>query len=245
MIRRACEDFPAASGQIHYLTGHAGFPVYENNENGFDYYPLGDDGFPVILEELKKAQKFIFLEYFIIARGQMWDRMHEMLKQKAAEGLDVRVLYDDMGSFSTLPMSYAKTLQAEGIRCIPFNRISPVLGAIMNHRDHRKILVIDGKTAFSGGINLADEYINAIVRFGHPSRMRKRTSRSLKSCRKSQFPQLLRKILSPQLFRKILSPQLLRKAKRLPEKIRKPGTAISFPIPTCLWMRTMSGRMSI
>lgn len=167
LIRRACEDFPAASGQIHYLTGHAGFPVYENNENGFDYYPLGDDGFPVILEELMKAQKFIFLEYFIIARGQMWDRMHEMLKQKAAEGLDVRVLYDDMGSFSTLPMSYAKTLQAEGIRCIPFNRISPVLGAIMNHRDHRKILVIDGKTAFSGGINLADEYINAIVRFGH------------------------------------------------------------------------------
>ena len=167
LIRRACEDFPAASGQIHYLSGHAGFPVYENAKNGFDYYPLGDDGFPVILEEMKKAEKFIFLEYFIIARGQMWDRMHEILKQKAAEGLDVRVLYDDMGSFSTLPMSYAKTLQAEGIRCIPFNRISPVLGAVMNHRDHRKILVIDGKTAFSGGINLADEYINAIVRFGH------------------------------------------------------------------------------
>lgn len=166
-VAKACDAYPFCSGQIHYLSGHAGFPVYDNKENGFDYYPLGDDGFPVILEEMKKAEKFIFLEYFIISRGQMWDEMHEILKQKAAEGLDVRVMYDDLGSFSTLPMSYAKTLQAEGIRCIPFNRISPVLGAIMNHRDHRKILVIDGKTAFSGGINLADEYINAIVRFGH------------------------------------------------------------------------------
>lgn len=167
VVDKASKEYPLCSGQIRYLSGHAGFPVYENNENGFDYYPLGDDGFPVILEELKKAEKFIFLEYFIIARGQMWDQMHEILKEKAAEGLDVRVLYDDMGSFSTLPMSYAKTLKEEGIRCIPFNRISPVLGAIMNHRDHRKILVIDGRVAFSGGINLADEYINAIVRFGH------------------------------------------------------------------------------
>lgn len=167
VVDKASKEYPLCSGQIRYLSGHAGFPVYENNENGFDYYPLGDDGFPIILEEMKKAEKFIFLEYFIIARGQMWDQMHEILKDKAADGLDVRVLYDDMGSFSTLPMSYAKTLKEEGIRCIPFNRISPVLGAIMNHRDHRKILVIDGKTAFSGGINLADEYINAIVRFGH------------------------------------------------------------------------------
>ena len=166
-VAKACSVYPFCSGQIHYLSGHAGFPVYPNNKDGFDYYPLGDDGFPVILEEMKKAEKFIFLEYFIISRGQMWDQMHEILKQKAADGLDVRVMYDDLGSFSTLPMSYAKTLRAEGIRCVPFNRISPVLGAIMNHRDHRKILVIDGKTAFSGGINLADKYINAIVRFGH------------------------------------------------------------------------------
>ena len=166
-VTGACADHPHSSGLIHYLSGHAGFPIYPNKEDGVDYYPLGDDGFPVILEEMKKAEKFIFLEYFIVAHGQMWDQMHEILKQKAEDGLDVRVMYDDLGSFSTLPMSYAKTLQAEGIRCIPFNRISPVLGAIMNHRDHRKILVIDGKTAFSGGINLADEYINAIARFGH------------------------------------------------------------------------------
>ncbi len=167
VFAQACEEEPLCSGQLTYLSRHAGFPVYRNPEGGFDYYPLGDEGFPVILEEMKKARKFIFLEYFIIARGQMWDSMHEILKQKAQEGLDVRVMYDDLGSFSTLPMSYAKTLEQEGIRCIPFNRISPVLGAIMNHRDHRKILVIDGEVAFSGGINLADEYINAIVRFGH------------------------------------------------------------------------------
>ena len=167
VLQQAIKDHPLSSGQLTYLSHHAGFPVYHNQEGGFDYYPLGEDGFPVILEEMRNAQKFIFLEYFIIARGQMWDSMHEVLKQKALEGLDVRVMYDDLGSFSTLPMSYRKTLEQEGIRCIPFNRISPVLGAIMNHRDHRKILVIDGTTAFSGGINLADEYINAIVRFGH------------------------------------------------------------------------------
>lgn len=167
VLLQAARRYPLCNGQLHYLSRHAGFPVYENPEGGFDYYPLGDDGFPVILQEMKKARKFIFLEYFIIARGTMWDQMHEVLKQKAADGLDVRVMYDDLGSFSTLPMSYARTLEKEGIRCIPFNRISPILGAIMNHRDHRKILVIDGKTAFSGGINLADEYINQKVRFGH------------------------------------------------------------------------------
>ena len=166
ILREAAAVYPLCSGQLRYLSGHAGFPVYRNIEDGFAYYPLGDDGFPVMLEEMKQAQKFIFLEYFIIAQGHMWDSMHAVLKQKAAEGVDVRVMYDDLGSFTTLPMSYARTLEQEGIRCIPFNRISPLLSAIMNHRDHRKILVIDGKTAFSGGINIADEYINRIVRFG-------------------------------------------------------------------------------
>ncbi|MEE1228551.1 MAG: cardiolipin synthase [Lachnospiraceae bacterium] len=167
VLTEASDQFPACKGQLRYLSDYAGFPVYENHEEGFQYYPLGDDGFPVMLEEMKKAQKYIFLEYFIIDPGEMWDQMHQVLKEKASQGVLVRVLYDDMGSFTTLPMHYANTLEEEGIHCIPFNRISPVLGAIMNHRDHRKILVIDGKTAFSGGINLADEYINAIERFGH------------------------------------------------------------------------------
>lgn len=167
VLKEAVLEYPQYEGQFRYLSGHAGFPVYRNHAGDFDYYPLGDDGFPQMLKAMKHAKKFIFLEYFIIARGEMWDRMHGILRDKAAEGLDVRVMYDDMGSFRTLPMSYAKKLQEEGIRCIPFNRISPVLGAVMNHRDHRKILVIDGTTAFSGGINLADEYINQKERFGH------------------------------------------------------------------------------
>ena len=156
---------PVDKGQFNYLSRSAGFPFYRNT--GFDYYPLGDVGFPVMLEELKKAEKFIFLEYFIVEEGVMWNRIVDILEQKAAQGVDVRVMYDDLGSFFTLSASYAKKLEAKGISCISFNRISLVLSIIMNHRDHRKIMVIDGRVAFSGGINLADEYINAKVKYGH------------------------------------------------------------------------------
>ncbi len=156
---------PQKKGQFHYISHSAGFPFYRNT--GFDYYGLGDIGYPVMLEEMKKAEKFIFLEYFIIEEGEMWNGMLEILEQKAKEGLDVRVMYDDMGSFMTLSAKYAKQLEEKGIQCIPFNRINPIIGIIMNHRDHRKIMVIDGKTAFSGGVNLADEYINKIEKHGH------------------------------------------------------------------------------
>ena len=120
-----------------------------------------------MLEEMRKAEKYIFLEYFIIEEGKMWDQMLEILEEKVKQGLDVRVMYDDVGSFMTLSASYAKQLEEKGIKCIPFNRINPILGIIMNHRDHRKIMVIDGKVAFSGGVNLADEYINVKVIHGH------------------------------------------------------------------------------
>ena len=156
---------PEIAGQFHYIAESAGFPFYRNE--GFSYYPLGEDGFPVMLEELRKAEKFIFLEYFIIEPGEMWNSMLDVLKEKAAKGVEVRMLYDDMGSMKTLPWAYARDLEAFGIRCVPFNRINPVIQGIMNHRDHRKILVIDGRCAFSGGINLADEYINKKSRFGH------------------------------------------------------------------------------
>ena len=105
-----------------------------------------------MLEELRKAKHFIFLEYFIITEGQMWDGILEILEEKAAQGFDVRVMYDDMGFFMTLSAGYAKRLEKKGVKCVSFNRISPVLNAVMNHRDHRKIMVIDGKTAFSGGV---------------------------------------------------------------------------------------------
>ena len=165
VLQALCDSAPALKGQFRYISEDAGFPFYRNT--GFDYYSLGDEGFPVMLEEMRRAEKFIFLEYFIIEKGRMWDSMLEILEQKAAAGLDVRVMYDDLGSFTTLSSSYSKELEAKGIHCIPFNRINPIIGAIMNHRDHRKILVIDGKCAFSGGINLADEYINEKVKYGH------------------------------------------------------------------------------
>ena len=160
-IKKKSEDY---YGQLQYISNANGYPVYRNT--GFDYYPLGEDGYPVILEELKKAKKFIFLEYFIIEHGKMWDSILDILEEKVREGVDVRVMYDDLGSFFQLPGSYYKRLEAKGIKCMPFNRISLILNIIINHRDHRKIMVIDGKVAFSGGINLADEYINAIEKYG-------------------------------------------------------------------------------
>ena len=165
VLKELEEKFPENKGQFRYISTSAGFPFYENT--GFDYYPLGDIGYPVMLEEMRKAEKYIFLEYFIIEEGQMWDQMLEILEDKVKQGLEVRVMYDDVGSFMTLSAYYAKRLEEKGIKCIPFNRINPILGIIMNHRDHRKIMVIDGKVAFSGGVNLADEYINVKVIHGH------------------------------------------------------------------------------
>ena len=156
---------PELRGQFSYISKNAGFPFYKNT--GFDYYGLGDTGYPIMLEELNKAEKFIFLEYFIVEEGEMWNGILEILERKVTEGVDVRVMYDDLGSFFTLSSKYAKQLEQKGIKCIPFNRINPIVGIIMNHRDHRKIMVIDGKVAFSGGINLADEYINTKVVHGH------------------------------------------------------------------------------
>ncbi len=153
------------SGHFRYLRNSAKFAVYENT--GFDYYPIGELGFEAIKEELRKASEYIFLEYFIIEPGEMWDSMLEILREKVREGVEVRVIYDDVGSLNTLPEKYALELEEEGIYTQAFNRVSPFLNGIMNHRDHRKILVIDGKCAFSGGINLADEYINKKMKFGH------------------------------------------------------------------------------
>ncbi len=149
---------PEIKGQFNYISKTAGYPFYENS--GFDYYGLGDDGFPTMLKELKKAKKFIFIEYFIIEEGEMWSSILKILEEKALQGVDVRVMYDDAGSFFTLSIEYAKELEEKGIKCVPFNRINPIVGVIMNNRDHRKIMVIDGKVAFTGGINIADQYIN-------------------------------------------------------------------------------------
>lgn len=140
------------------------FPIYYNNN--FDYYSPGEKGFPVLLSELKKAKKYIFMEYFIIEEGIMFNSILDILKEKVKEGVECRVMYDDMGSLHTLPKSYANILESYGIKAVTFNKVTPILSTIMNNRDHRKILIIDGKVAFSGGINLADEYINKKVVHG-------------------------------------------------------------------------------
>ena len=155
-----------AVNQARYLEHYARCPVYTNTYT--HYFPLGDDVFPAMLEELRKAEKYIFLEYFIISPGIFWDSMVEILKEKHAAGVDVRVIYDDVGSLNTLPMNYARKFEAEtGIPCCCFNRFKPVISIRMNNRDHRKFCIIDGHTAFTGGINLADEYINQKLRYGH------------------------------------------------------------------------------
>ena len=159
------KDLYKDNSRIKYISDYAGFPVTTNNE--VDYYPLGEEAFKVMLEELKKAEKFIFFEYFIVNHGEMWNSILEILEEKAKKGVDVRVMYDDLGCLSTLKSSYPQELKKKGIKCIAFNKLKPFAGVIMNNRDHRKILVIDGKVAFSGGINIADEYINKIVKYGH------------------------------------------------------------------------------
>lgn len=148
-----------------FLNRSGCFPVYEHTQ--VTYFPLGEDKFEALLEELKKAERFIFLEYFIIDEGLMWGSILKILADKAAQGVDVRVMYDGMCEMSTLTADYPKRLEALGIKCKPFSPIRPFISTHYNYRDHRKILVIDGKVAFNGGVNLADEYINHIERFGH------------------------------------------------------------------------------
>jgi cardiolipin synthase len=131
------------------------------------YYPLGEAKFEAMLTELEKARKYIFLEYFIVEEGYMWGRILDILIRKVKEGVDVRVMYDGLCDMTTLPTHYWKLLQKQGIQAKAFSTLKPVLSTDLNYRDHRKILVIDGETAFNGGVNLADEYINKIDRFGH------------------------------------------------------------------------------
>lgn len=161
----AKEAFPSLLPQIDYLQNFAGFPVYDGTR--VEYLTPGEVKLERLLKELKKAEKYIFLEYFIIEEGIMWNSILDVLKEKAKSGVKVRVMYDEMGCFFLLPKNYPKTLKSYGIECVVFNRFRPFLSTVQNNRNHRKIAVIDGKVAFTGGINLADEYINAIEKHGH------------------------------------------------------------------------------
>ena len=163
--QEACRIAPDHAPQIGYLQKFAGFPIYA--QTATKYLTPGEKKFECLLEELKKAEKYIFLEYFIIEHGKMWDTILEILVRKAKAGVTVRLLYDDIGCFILLPRDYVKRMREVGIECRVFNRFRPMLTVLQNNRDHRKICAIDGKVAFTGGINLADEYINEIVKYGH------------------------------------------------------------------------------
>jgi cardiolipin synthase len=156
---------PGAMNQSRYLYRTSACPPYENTAT--EYLPTGEIYFQRLLEELKRAEHYIFLQYFIIKEGVMWDAILDVLIRKAQKGVDVRVLYDDLGCLSTLPRGYGNQLQRCGIQCAVFNPLKPLVSLRLNNRDHRKICVIDGHTAFTGGLNLSDEYINQWHRFGH------------------------------------------------------------------------------
>lgn len=159
------QENPQMDGMVSYMMEHGNCPVY--GQTSVTYFPLGDDMFPEMLRQIEKAEKFIFMEYFILEEGYMWETILELLKKKVKEGVEVRVLYDGMCVLTLLPSFYPRILEKEGIRCKMFAPIKPLFSSHYNNRDHRKILVIDGKTGFTGGINLADEYINKKERFGH------------------------------------------------------------------------------
>ena len=142
-----------------------GYPVCSDTE--IKYFSCGEEMFPYIIKELSAAKHFIFLEYFIIEEGKVWDSILNILAKKAYEGVDVRVIYDDMGCLGKLPAGYKLKLESMGIKCAAFNPFVPFISVIMNNRDHRKIMVIDGHTSFTGGINIADEYMNIKKPFGY------------------------------------------------------------------------------
>ena len=159
------EELPEELQSLASYLNSCGFPCYQNTQA--QYFPLGDDAFAVMCDELQKAEHFIFLEYFIVREGYMWGRILEILKEKVNAGVEVRVLYDGTCAVALLPYSYPEKLEKLGIACKMFAPLRPFVSTHYNYRDHRKIMVIDGQIAFTGGVNLADEYINKIVRFGY------------------------------------------------------------------------------
>ena len=158
------EQAPTLYNLATYIRNRSFTDLYANTYT--KYFPWGELAFPMMLEKLRSAKHFIFLEYFIIEHGKFWNPIEAILIEKAKKGLDVRVIYDDLGCVKTLPAHYDEYLIEHGIKCIRYAPLKPILDIRMNNRDHRKIMVIDGHTGFTGGINIADEYINEVVRFG-------------------------------------------------------------------------------
>lgn len=164
-LTEASQALPEQAPQQLYLQRYAGYPVYDHTQTR--YFPSGEAYYAGVLADLEQAENYIFLEYFIVEDGEMWGSILEILKKKAAQGVKVRFLYDDMGCILRMPTNTPELLKRYGIECRIFNPFHPFLSSLQNNRDHRKILSIDGKVAYTGGVNLADEYINVVERFGH------------------------------------------------------------------------------
>jgi len=164
-LRRLRERDPGLAGLAAYLERSGGGDLYENS--GVKYLPIGEAAMEEILAQLEKAESFIFLEYFIVEEGYMWGRILSVLERKVLEGVEVRVMYDGTCAVGKLPYQYPKQLEKLGIRCKMYAPLRPLVSTHYNNRDHRKILVVDGRVAFTGGVNLADEYINRKVLHGH------------------------------------------------------------------------------
>ena len=156
---------PVAASHARMLCSVSGSHLFRDTAQ--TYYPLGEEMWQAMLADLERAERFIFMEYFIIEEGAFWGSILEILKRKAGEGVKVRVLYDDIGCMSTLPGDYHKTLSEYGIEAAPFSRLRGQADNEFNNRSHRKICVIDGRVGYTGGVNIADEYVNRVVRFGH------------------------------------------------------------------------------
>lgn len=151
--------------QSRLITQNQKYPLYA--EDCTEYFKSGEEAFESILKDLRSAEKFIFMEYFIIGSGVMLDQILDILKEKVKHGVVVRIIYDDFGSINAIPPYFIKEMESIGIQTRRFNPYKPMLSVIMNDRDHRKILVIDGRVAHTGGYNIADEYINKKIRFGY------------------------------------------------------------------------------
>ena len=164
-FKRLQTDSPVACRQAKMLCNIAEASLFSHTKQ--TYFPLGEDMHKSMLEDLKRAEKFIYLEYFIIEQGKFWDSILDVLKEKAANGVEIKVVYDDIGCMTTLPGNYAKTLKKYGVEATPFSRLKGNADNEFNNRSHRKILVVDGYIGYTGGVNIADEYINEVERFGH------------------------------------------------------------------------------
>lgn len=165
LFERLREENATAAAQARMLCSIAEAQLFSNTKQ--EYFPLGEDMHKRMLKDLEMAEKFVYMEYFIIEEGKFWNSILDILKQKAAAGIEVKVLYDDIGCMMTLPGDYHKTLKSYGIEATPFSRLRGNADSEFNNRSHRKILVIDGKVGYTGGVNIADEYINEVVKFGH------------------------------------------------------------------------------